>query len=113
MSSIILKSTDASQKFQKGEAVFRITTNRITENGETIETDKGIVSTVSDYEKLLSKHEYISIIHLAPLVYKIAYVYGCLNNTKSVPREESFIFLYREMNKHEWKEWFIVQPYVD
>lgn len=113
MSNIILQSPLASQKFQNREIVFRVTSSKTTEDGKVVISDKGIVTTFSDYEKLLSKHEYISIIHLAPLVYKIAYVYGCLNNKKGLPREETFTFWYRELNKHEWKEWFIVQPYTD
>lgn len=110
MSNIILKSKEASQKFQKGEAVFRI----VFKKGDEVKLeDKGIVTTLADFEKLLSKHEYISLIHLAPLVYKIAYAYGCLNLEKGNPRKETFTFLFREIGKHEWKEWFIVQPYTD
>jgi hypothetical protein len=109
MSNIILKSKEAAQKFQKGEAVFRI----VFSTGGTLTEDRGIATTLSDFEKLLSKHEYISLIHLAPLVYKIAYVYGCLNFEKGTPRKETFTFLFREIGKHEWKEWFVVQPYTD
>lgn len=113
MSNIVLRAKDAASKFQKGEIVFRITTTKTQNNGDVVESDKGIVTTFSDYEKLLLKHEYISIIHLAPLVYKIAYVYGCLNLEKGIPREETFTFWFRELGSHEWKEWFFVQPYTD
>lgn len=123
MSNIILKSKEAAPKFQKGEAVFRIVyeTRKKSEPSspegpevrEVLKGDKGIVTTFQDYEKHLSRHEYISLIHLAPLVYKIAYVYGCLNLEKGVPRKETFTFLFREIGKHEWKEWFVVQPYED
>lgn len=113
MSNIILKSKEAAHRFLKGEIVFRITSSKTHENGEIYVADKGIVTTFSDFEKLLAKHEYISLIHLAPLIYKISYVYGCLNIEKGMPREETFTIWYRELSKHEWKEWFIIQPYKD
>lgn len=113
MSNIVLRSKDASLKFQKGEVVFRIISSKPQEEGEDIVSDKGIVTSLADYEKLISKHQYISLIHLAPLVYKIAYVCGCLNLEKGIQREETFTFLFRELQTHEWKEWFIVQPYSD
>lgn len=112
MSSIILKSREANEKFLSGKAVFRITSSR-TIGDETIVEDKGIVSTYHDYEKLLNSHEYIPIINLSPLIYQLAYIFGCLNLERGKPRSEVFTFWYRELRTHEWKEWFVIQPYKD
>ncbi len=112
MSNIVIHSKEASQKFLDGKAVFKITSSKI-RNGKEITTDRGIVTTLVDYQKLLLNHEYISIVHLAPLIYKIAYVCECLNLEKGKPRNETFIFWYRELSKHEWHKWFTVQPYKD
>lgn len=109
MSNIQLKSKDSGQKFIQGKGVFRI----VACNGEDTKTDKGIVTTYADFEKRLQTHDYISLIHAAPLIYKIAYIYGCLNFEKGKPREETFTFLFRELSKHDWIEWFVVKPYSD
>lgn len=113
MTNIILLSKEGSKKFLSGTAVFRIISNSITEDGEVIVTERGIATTVHDYERLLSEHEYISILHLAPLTYKVAYLYGCLNFERGVPRKETFTFWYRELKSQKWNEWFFVNPYKD
>jgi len=113
MSNIVLISNEGSKKFQSGTAVFRIIANSINEKKEVVIREKGIATTVQDFERLLSEHEYISILHLAPLTYKIAYLYGCLNFEKGNPRKETFIFWYREIKSQKWNEWFVVNPYKD
>lgn len=113
MSNIELLNPEGTKKFLSGISVFRIIANSVNENGEVTVTEKGIATTVQDYERLLSEHEYISILHLAPLTYKIAYLYGCLNFEKGVPRKETFTFWYREIKSQKWTEWFVVKPYKD
>ena len=113
MSCINLLSDEGSKKFLSGTAVFRIVANSVNESGENVVTDKGIATTVQDYERLLSEHEYISILHIAPITYKIAYLYGCLNFEKGVPRKEIFTFWFREIKSQKWSEWFVVKPYRD
>lgn len=113
MSNIKLISNDASKKFISGNVVFRIIASYMNEKGEIIVAEKGMVTTVQDYERLLSEHEYISILYLAPLTYKLAYLYGCLNFERGGTRKETFTFWYREIGSRKWSEWFIVHPYRD
>jgi len=113
MSNIVLLSQEGSKKFLSGTAVFRIIASHVNENGETVITEKGIATTLQDFERILSEHEYFSILCLAPITYKIAYLYGCLNFERGVPRKEIFTFWYREIKSSKWCEWFVVNPYKD
>lgn len=72
-----------------------------------------MVTTKEEYEKKLASHEYISILHVAPLTYKLAYLYDCLNRELGTSRSETFTFWIRTLGTQEWTEWFIVLPYLD
>src|SRR5207247_2584790 len=96
-----VKDKEVSNTFLAGGLVFQIHTF-----SQGLLKDKGIVVTKEEYHKLLDSHDYLSILHIAPLHYRLAYLYGCLNMEKGVPRKETFIFYYREIGKRIWKEWF-------
>jgi hypothetical protein len=106
--TIELKSKDSGPSFLEGNSVFRISVL----DGEKV-IDPGIVTTFEDYERKLTSHLYVSILFVAPIHYKLAYLYDCLNREKGAPRKETFIFYIREIKTREWKEWFVVHPYED
>lgn len=106
--NIIVKDKEAGERFLTGKSVFQI----VTIHAET-PIDKSLVTTKEDYEKKLDSHEYISILHVAPLHYKLAYIYGCLNRVRGTPRDEKFLFYTREIGKREWALWFEVLSYKD
>jgi hypothetical protein len=111
-SHIVIKNKEAGRLFSKGSIVFKIAKRYpSTPDGEYI--DYWMVTTKEEYEAKLSSHDYISILYIAPLTYKLAYLYGCLNRKRGISRAETFIFLYREIGKHDWIEWFIINPYKD
>ena len=109
--NMTIKDKDGARFFLKEEAVFKIT-KLLPGRSEGI-VDHGMVNTKSDYEKKLADHQYISILMVAPLTYKLAYLYGCLNFKKGTPRAEVFTFHYRMIGKRDWVEWFSVNPYTD
>jgi hypothetical protein len=109
--AIVVKSYTAAEMFLEGRIVFRITSASVKE--PNIVRDKGMVTTVKDYENLCTSETYSPIVFIAPLVYRLAYLYGCLNLRRAEPRSEIFIFWYRVLNHREWHEWFVVNPYVD
>lgn len=106
--NIVVKDKEAGERFLSEKSVFQIVTIL---NDQPI--DKSLVTTLEDYEKKLLSHDYISILFIAPLHYKLAYLYGCLNLVKGTPREQRFIFYTREIGKREWNLWFEVSPYKD
>lgn len=106
--NITVKDKEAGERFLSGKSVFQIVTIL---NDTPI--DKSLVTTRDDYEKRIGSHDYISILHIAPLHYKLAYLYSCLNTTKGIARNEMFVFYIREIGKREWSEWFRVLPYSD
>lgn len=105
-----IKTIDSSinSSFLRGGVVFKITAS---------EGDKervcGMVNTREEYEKKLADHYYVSVLHIAPITYRLAYLYDCLNREKGVPREETFTFWYRIIGKRDWIKWFVVSPYID
>jgi len=107
-SNIEMKNKTFSPLFLEGKSVFRIV---VVIDG--VPKDPGIVTTKEDYDKKLASHDYVAILHLAPLHYKLAYLFGCLNREKGVARKEEFMFMAREIGKHTWVEWFGVGAYVD
>jgi hypothetical protein len=95
-----------------GDAVFKIVAEA------TNPYQLGVAHTYEDYQKLLNKHLYLPIIHLAPIHIQLAYLYGCLNMVYDTPRQHSFVFMYRLITKNgnkdtRWHPWFIVNPYKD
>jgi hypothetical protein len=121
MSNITVKSKEGGQYFREGKTVFRITTAahpgappetnyEITPNSKK---EYGMVTTKEEFDKKYASHDYLSILAMAPITYKLAYIYGCLNFEKGVPRKEVFTFWYRFLGTREWVEWFTVQPYID
>jgi len=109
--NIVVKDKEGVGKFLAGGTVFKITVHTFPSPEE--KSIYGMVTTKEDYEKKLSSHEYIAILHISPLTYRLAYLYGCLNHVKSTPRTEIFTFWSRSIGKREWTEWFIVYPYTD
>lgn len=115
-SNILIVDTNANSLFSSGAAVFKITIpNQVSERiaNQVGEKMVGMVNTREEYEKKLADHYYVSILHIAPVTYRLAYLYDCLNREKGIPREETFTFWYRILGKHEWKRWFVVSPYTD
>lgn len=104
--NIDVKDSTGVKKFLTGNTVFKVThgpENHI----------YGMVTTKEEYEKKLSSHEYIAILHVAPLTYKLAYLYGCLNRERGNARAEPFTFWHRAIGTQDWIEWFVVHPYCD
>ena len=87
-SNIEIKDPNGTKKFLAGNIVFKITTGDI----------YGMVTSKEEYEKKLAAHEYISILHIAPLTYKLAYLYGCLNYERGKSRDQTFTFWHRTIN---------------
>lgn len=107
-SNISIIDRDGISSFCSGNTVFKITAS-----GGTKERVCGMVNTKEEYEKKLADHYYVSVLHIAPVTYRLAYLYDCLNREKGIPREETFTFWYRVLGKHEWIKWFAVSPYID
>lgn len=97
-----MTNKDGTKLFLKDEAVFKIT--------KTLPTcevyDHGMVTTKSDYEKKLADHQHASILNVASLTYKLAYIYGCLEKG----RTEIFTFYFRRVGRRDWVEWFVINP---
>lgn len=102
--NIVVKDAGGVKKFLSGNYVFKI---------ECDTKMRGMATTKEEYEKKLASHQYISILHVAPLTYKLAYLYDCLNREKGTPRGDTFIFFLRAVGTQEWTEWFSVRPYLD
>ena len=97
-------------KFSRGEVVFKIITVDLKDG---IFKDLGMVNTKEDYEKKLSIHMYQPLLFVIDLELRMAYLYDCLNRQFKNTRDEEFIFVYREIGKNEWYEWFKVKSYTD
>jgi hypothetical protein len=106
--NIIVKEKEAKERFLSGKSVFQIFT---IVNDNPI--DKSLAITKEDYEKKLVTHEYISLLHIAPIQYQLSYLYDCLNRVKGQPRQEIFVFYIRDIGTKVWSEWFRVTPYTD
>lgn len=113
MSNVVIKDKNGVKKFLAGGVVFKITYRDAKSGEKGDEKMCGMVTTKEEYEKKLSTHEYLSIIHVAPLTYRLAYLYECLNREKGVPREVIFTFWHRTIGQRDWTEWFVVHPYSD
>lgn len=107
-SNILVIDRDGTLSFLNGVSVFKIIA--LGKDGERI---CGMVNTKEEYEKKLADHYYVSVLHISPITYRLAYLYDCLNREKGVAREETFTFWYRILGKHEWVKWFVVSPYID
>lgn len=107
---IVVIRHNVSTLFLAGKIVFKIL--KSTKEGVK-PTDYWMCTTHQEYQTRLESHEYIPILFVAPLTYKLAYLYGCLNRVRGIPRTDTFVFLFREIGKPDWKEWFIVHPYKD
>lgn len=115
---IVVRHHDVSILFLTGKVVFKIVKcshNDTIDSGVDVPkyTDYWMCTTFHEYQARLESHEYIPILWVAPLTYKLAYLYGCLNRKRNIPRLDNFIFLYREIGKSNWKEWFVVNSYRD
>ena len=107
--NVEFKDKNATSAFLKREVVFKITS---TKKDGTIR-DKDMVTSLDDYERRLTSIPYHPLIYLAPLHLRLAYLYHCLNNTKDIPRDETYTFWWRKLRTHKWFEWFVVYPYSD
>jgi hypothetical protein len=89
-----------------------------------------VASTKSDYLKKLDNHAYMPLLFQAPIHYRLAYLFKCMNRERGCPRLETFTFFYRIIQeplypkdslkseespeeKVEWQIWFHVVPYRD
>lgn len=94
-----------NEMFMNGDCVFKIK--------DEDDKDINMVTTNKDYEEKLANHEFNPVIFLSPLCLRLAYLYGCLNMSYHIPRESIFIFKFRKIKSNEWKDWFIVYPYLE
>jgi hypothetical protein len=109
-----------TRQFILGEALFIITIGDAT----LPPTQKNCYCVATSRDDYLHRLHYISnckltyspLIFLAPIHYRIAYVFGCLNKEYGVPRD-TFTFWWRKKgipDKPEnitWNRWFVVYPF--
>jgi hypothetical protein len=117
--NIQVLTKDGIQLFESGNYVFRITSSKksdVTSEGKPRNNSFkyiNIVTTKDEYERKLSLHQYNPLLFLAPLTYRLSYLYGCLNREKGTSRKEIFMFWLRKIGDHQWIPWFSINPYVD
>ena len=94
--------------FSRGELVFKVIEKR---DGKTkYET---MVTTMKDYEYILSSHQFTPLLFVCGFPERMAYLYGCLNNELHTPKTSKYIFYSRRIGEKEWKRWFTVEPYTE
>ena len=96
--------------FSSGSLVFKIIATNIINNKSR---EMGMVTTNHDYEKRLLQHRYNPLLFQLPFEKRLAYLYGCLNNSFQKPKNEKYDFYWRVVGRHEWNNWFTIYPYVD
>ena len=114
MSNLVIKAKEGGTLFLQGKAVFRITSHvQGTGTSENNKKEYGMVTTKEEFDKKYANHDYIAILAVAPITYKLAYLFGCFNFERGTPRREIFTFWYRLLGTREWVEWFTAEPYMD
>lgn len=112
MSIELLSEENISSLFTRGDIVFKIASS-FQRGDRTIFRDVSIVTTKEDYENRLYSHQYNPLLFTVSMPMRLGYLYGCLNRTYRQPREETFVFYWRELGKDEWRPWFRIRPYLE
>lgn len=108
---ITVKNPDIYEQFRCGDVVFKVTATSIY-NGER-SRDVGMVTTNHNYERSFVSHKYNPLLYTTDKYTRLAYVSGCLNTSFRKHRKEYFTFWWRRIGERRWREWFIVEPYID
>nr|QBK86861.1 MAG: hypothetical protein LCMAC103_01990 [Marseillevirus LCMAC103] len=76
-------------------------------------TPIGMLIDKHDYESHLYRHKYTPLLYLAPLHWRVAYLYACLNFELRGRRDCTHVFWWRRVRSTVWHKWFTVHPYLD
>jgi len=106
----IVNYMEIMKLFSSGTIVFKIIATNIINNKSR---EMGMVTTNHDYEKRILQHRYNPLLFQLSFEKRLAYLYGCLNNSFQKPKNEKYDFYWRMIGRHEWNIWFTVYPYVD
>lgn len=98
-----------SERFEKGEIVIKLTRAKEGECSEQV----GMVITKEDYHKRLYSHDYMPLIYIVDLEYRLAYLFGCLNYKFRKTGDYTYTFWWRAIHTNHWHKWFHVPPYSD
>ena len=128
--SIKIFDESTSERFARGDVVFKITSFEGNtpgregdipykegdipyKEGDIPYKEYRMVTTKDDSEEKAYTHIYIPLLFLVDLPTRLAYLYGCLNHNFKRSRKDIYIFWWRKIGTNEWKKWFGVYPYED
>lgn len=104
--------SEIHSQFVDNNIVLKITslTNK---KGGPIVKDVYMVIDYEDYSKKIKTHKYMSLLYLAPIELRLAYLYDCLNRLYNKKRNNTFTFWWRKIRTDDWNMWFVVHPYLE
>ncbi len=110
MKNIMISDKNISERFKKGDVVFKIISSSINDSGPK---DYTMVTANEEYEYRLYQHEYTPLLYIINFPTRLAYLYGCLNHEYMKKKDVVYEFWWREINTNNWSLWFTVYPYMD